>query len=116
MTTRGAASATSGVFEITGVGLPVAAIGIAVLVVWAPRALRHRHGVSGTDVATVQPYTIALRVDALGPLVGATVEEQGWDARPTVDATYTLLRDATSLLPGLIAPPERTKTSTNSFR
>lgn len=34
-------------------------------------------------------------------IVGATVEEQGWDARPTVDATYTLLRDATALLPGL---------------
>lgn len=66
-----------GVFEITGVGLPVAAIGIAVLVVWAPRALRHRQGASATDVASVQPYTIALRVDPHGPLVGATVEDAG---------------------------------------
>ncbi len=34
-----------GVFEITGVGLPVAMVGIAVLVLTAPRLLRNRRGV-----------------------------------------------------------------------
>ena len=66
-----------GVFEITGVGLPVAAVGIAVLVLTAPGLLRDRRGV-GTDATVVaQPYTIALRVDADGPLVGQTVDAAG---------------------------------------
>lgn len=34
-------------------------------------------------------------------VVGATVEEQGWDDRPTVGAVLGLLRDATLLVPGL---------------
>jgi len=66
-----------GVFEITGVGLPIAAIGIAVLVVTAPRLLRNRSGVGSDDRETAQPYTIAMRVDAEGPLVGGTVDAAG---------------------------------------
>ena len=66
-----------GVFEISGVGLPVAAVGVAVLVLTAPRLLRHRHG-TGSDLdRAAQPYTIALRVDRDGPLVGVTVETAG---------------------------------------
>lgn len=34
-------------------------------------------------------------------VLGATVEEQGFDPRPTVDAVYTLLRDAFETLPGI---------------
>lgn len=67
-----------GVFEITGVGLPVAAVGIAVLVLTAPRLLRNRQGSSGADAETsAQPYTIAMRVDADGPIVGRTVDGAG---------------------------------------
>jgi glycine oxidase len=33
--------------------------------------------------------------------VGATVEERGWDARPTAGGAYELLRDALALVPGL---------------
>jgi di/tricarboxylate transporter len=66
-----------GVFEITGVGLPVAAVGIAVLVLTAPRLLRDRRSAGPDSVATVQPYTIAMRVDADGPLVGRTVDAAG---------------------------------------
>ena len=71
-----------GVFEITGVGLPVAAVGIAVLVLTAPRLLRDRRSTSATDGATAagdvaQPYTIALAVEPNGPLVGRTVETAG---------------------------------------
>ena len=66
-----------GVFEITGVGLPVAAVGIVVLVLTAPRLLRSRRGAGPDAVAATQPYTIALRVDAGGPLVGRTVDAAG---------------------------------------
>lgn len=68
-----------GVFEITGVGLPVAAIGIAVLVVTAPRLLPDRRSEATVDVAadTAQRYTIAMTVEAEGPLVGQTVDGAG---------------------------------------
>ena len=67
-----------GVFEITGVGLPNATIGIAVLVLTAPRLLRHRRPTIESDPATaVQPYTLALAVEPDGPLVGRTIEEAG---------------------------------------
>ncbi len=66
-----------GVFEITGVGLPVAVTGIAVLVVTAPRMLGHRRsGIDRADDAT-QPYTIAMRVEPDGPLVGRTIDGAG---------------------------------------
>ena len=66
-----------GVFEITGVGLPVAAVGIAVLVLTAPLLLRNRQGGGSDDAVMAQPYTIAMRVDADGPLVGRTVDAAG---------------------------------------
>jgi di/tricarboxylate transporter len=66
-----------GVFEITGVGLPIAAVGIAVLVVTAPRLLRHRHTGVGVVDAVAQPYTIAMAVEPGGPLVGQTVDGAG---------------------------------------
>ena len=66
-----------GVFEITGVGLPVAAVGIVVLVLTAPRALRHRQEASSESSVSTQPYTIAMRVDAGGPLVGQTIDGAG---------------------------------------
>jgi glycine oxidase len=34
-------------------------------------------------------------------IVGATVEERGWDHRPTAGAVYELLRDASLLVPGI---------------
>ena len=34
-------------------------------------------------------------------VVGATVEERGWDTRPTAGGAYELLRDALALVPGL---------------
>jgi di/tricarboxylate transporter len=66
-----------GVFEITGVGLPVAAVGITVLVLTAPRLLRHRSSAALDADAAAQTYTIALRVNAGGPLVGQTVDGAG---------------------------------------
>ena len=66
-----------GVFEITGVGLPIAAVGIAVLVLTAPRLLRNRRSAGSDGAVAAQSYTIALRVDADGPLVGQTVDAAG---------------------------------------
>jgi di/tricarboxylate transporter len=66
-----------GVFEVTGVGLPLAVLGIAVLVVTAPRRLRGRSGAPADAPDVVQPYTIAMRVAPDGPLVGRTVDEAG---------------------------------------
>ena len=67
-----------GVFEITGVGLPVAVVGVVVLVLTAPRLLRHgRPSVESDPAAAVQPYTIALAVEPGGPLVGRTIEAAG---------------------------------------
>ena len=72
-----------GVFEITSVGLPVAAIGIGMMVLTAPRLLRGRD-VSPTGCPSRrapgdarQPYTIALAVEPDGPLVGRTVDGAG---------------------------------------
>ncbi|HSL73439.1 MAG TPA: SLC13 family permease [Ilumatobacteraceae bacterium] len=67
-----------GVFEITGVGLPVAVVGIGVLVLTAPRLLRRSSAAGAGSTADVaQPYTIALAVEPNGPLVGRTVEAAG---------------------------------------
>ncbi|MEM8618237.1 MAG: SLC13 family permease [Actinomycetota bacterium] len=65
-----------GVFEITGAGLPVAIVGIAVLVVTAPRLRAARRPVEELD-ERAQRYTMALRVDGDGSVVGQTVDEAG---------------------------------------
>jgi di/tricarboxylate transporter len=66
-----------GVFEVTGVGLPVAAVGVAVLIVTAPSLLRHR-GPHAPDIGD-RPlrYTMAMRVAPDGPLVGRTIDDAG---------------------------------------
>ncbi len=66
-----------GVFEITGVGLPVAAVGIGVLVLTAPWLLRGHADDERADTDVAQRYTIAMAVEPAGPLVGQTVEAAG---------------------------------------
>ena len=66
-----------GVFEITGVGLPVAVVGVVVLVLTAPRLLRSRSQPAAATVDPAQPYTMALAVEPEGPLVGVTVHAAG---------------------------------------
>jgi glycine oxidase len=53
------------------------------------------HNVRGLDVYLVP------RADGR-VVIGATVEERGWDGRVTAEAVYTLLRDAYELLPGIV--------------
>ena len=66
-----------GVFEITGVGLPVALVGVLVLVLTAPRLLRNRSDDPPSVRDPSQPYTMALTVEPGGPLVGRTVDGAG---------------------------------------
>jgi di/tricarboxylate transporter len=69
-----------GVFEITAVGLPVALVGLVVLVVLAPVLLPDRRPITDTTSPTAgnaSRYTVAVRVQADGPLVGRRVEEAG---------------------------------------
>ncbi|MEM9514636.1 MAG: SLC13 family permease [Actinomycetota bacterium] len=64
------------VFEITGAGLPVAIVGVLVLVASAPRLLGRRRPVEELD-ERAQRYTMAMRVDGGGPLVGQTIGDAG---------------------------------------
>jgi di/tricarboxylate transporter len=66
-----------GVFEITPIGLPVAVVGVAVLVVAGPLLLRHRGGDADDGTSADAGYTVAMRVDDDSPLVGQLVEDAG---------------------------------------
>ncbi|MGY6502569.1 MAG: SLC13 family permease [Acidimicrobiales bacterium] len=67
-----------GVFTITPVGLPVALVGVAVLVVVTPLLLRHRT-TPGEDIPSTREYTIDMVVTAGGPLGGVSVADSGLD-------------------------------------
>jgi len=66
-----------GVFEITPVGLPVALAGSALLVLTAPLLLRNRSTEVDDLADRAQRYTIAMRVEPGGPLVGKTIDQAG---------------------------------------
>jgi di/tricarboxylate transporter len=66
-----------GVFEITSVGLPVAAVGVLVLIVTAPRLLGKRGGREETQALVEHPYTLAMRVVPDGAIAGRTVHDAG---------------------------------------
>ncbi len=66
-----------GFFEITRVGLPVAVAGLAVLVVAAPRLLPDRKSAEEQALAGFRDFTVAMRVEPDGPLVGKTVDRAG---------------------------------------
>ncbi|CAN5326849.1 SLC13 family permease [soil metagenome] len=61
-----------GVFEITPVGLPIALIGVSVLVLVVPRLLRTRQG-PDEDLASIREFTIEMVVAPGSPLAGQTV-------------------------------------------
>ncbi len=66
-----------GVFEMTPVGLPVAVVGVATLMLTAPWLLGARHAPTKDITSTADRYTVAMIVDADGPLVGQTIEAAG---------------------------------------
>ncbi|MGI9649498.1 MAG: SLC13 family permease [Acidimicrobiia bacterium] len=66
-----------GVFEITKLGLPVALIGVAALIVLAPRLLRDRTPARGDLETNIREFIVDMTVVAGGPVDGVTVEAGG---------------------------------------
>jgi di/tricarboxylate transporter len=66
-----------GVFEVTGVGLPVAAVGGLLLTLLAPRLLRQRAPEIRSPGESARRYTVAMRVLPGGALVGRSVDDAG---------------------------------------
>jgi di/tricarboxylate transporter len=66
-----------GVFEITSVGLPIAAVGVLVLIVTAPRLLGKRGGRVEGRGPVEHTYTLAMRVVPDGAIAGRTVHDAG---------------------------------------
>ena len=65
-----------GLFELTPVGLPIALVGTAVLVLTAGWLLPDRGSVDG-DAAIGRDFSVSMTVQRAGPLVGQTVEGAG---------------------------------------
>ncbi|MFC2991329.1 SLC13 family permease [Halomonas tibetensis] len=65
-----------GLFDLAWVGVPVAVIGLAYLILFGPRLLPARRG---TAAAFENPreFTIEMEVDPEGPLINRSVEEAG---------------------------------------
>lgn len=65
-----------GVFEITSIGLPVAVVGVTVLVIVSPWLLRDRSA-GAPSMGATRRYTIAMTVEPTGSIAGRTVEDAG---------------------------------------
>ena len=66
-----------GMFEISAVGLPVAVLGIAIIVALAPRVLPDRRAARRQFAENAREYVVHQVVAPGGPLDGKTVEEAG---------------------------------------
>ncbi|PMR69477.1 SLC13 family permease [Halomonas heilongjiangensis] len=69
-------SLAMGLFDIAWVGIPVAVVGLAYLILVGPRLLPARRGAEAV-FENPREFTIEMEVDASGPLVDRTVEEAG---------------------------------------
>lgn len=63
------------IFAITPVGLPVAAIGVAFMLLFLPRLLPDRR--EGKPFENMREFTLEVAIDPHGPLVGLSVEKAG---------------------------------------
>ncbi|HET7520130.1 MAG TPA: SLC13 family permease [Candidatus Limnocylindria bacterium] len=66
-----------GLFEPTAVGLPIAVVGVAVLVLVVPRLLPDRTPAGGALSETARDFTVSMRVEEGGGADGSTVSEAG---------------------------------------
>jgi di/tricarboxylate transporter len=66
-----------GFFELAGVGLPVACVGLVYLIVIAPRLLPEREGTTERLGDRWREYTAAMMVESDCPLIGQSIEEAG---------------------------------------
>ncbi len=62
-------------FEITPIGLPVALVGLAVMIAFVGRVIPERRGVS--EVENFREFTVTMEVVGGGPLDGVTVTDGG---------------------------------------
>ncbi|MFE8073374.1 SLC13 family permease [Marinobacteraceae bacterium S3BR75-40.1] len=65
-----------GLFELSWIGLPLLAIGVIFLVVFGPKLLPNRGGVS-EELEAVREYGVEVTVDEKGPLTGKTIAQAG---------------------------------------
>lgn len=72
-----AGMAPIGMFEIGRVGLPVAVLGVGMLVLLSTRLLPDRRGARQQFEAEIREYVVQMEVVGDGPLDGATVEHGG---------------------------------------
>jgi di/tricarboxylate transporter len=72
-----AGMAPIGMFEITKIGLPVAALGVTMLVLLSHRLLPDRRGARQQFEAEIREYVVHMEVVPDGPLDGLTVEQGG---------------------------------------
>ena len=66
-----------GLFEITGVGLPVALAGVTAIVFLSPRLLKVRQGPAQSIKEQVRRFTVEMEVLETSSLVGRTVADAG---------------------------------------
>ncbi|NND02651.1 MAG: SLC13 family permease [Acidimicrobiia bacterium] len=66
-----------GFFEITKVGLPIALVGLAVLIVLSPRLLAQRRSTRDDLTDATRDFVVDMQVEPSGPLDGSTVDEAG---------------------------------------
>ena len=66
-----------GFFEITKIGLPVAVIGIALIIILAPTVMPSRRSATQANRAEAPEFTVDIIVETGGPLDGRSVEEAG---------------------------------------
>lgn len=66
-----------GIFEVTHVGLPIAAVGLVLVAVLAPRVLPDRVSPRKRLRESERDFVVRMIVDRGGPLEGSTVDEAG---------------------------------------
>lgn len=64
-----------GLFELAKIGLPLAAAGLVLIVLLAPKVLPERR--RPRDIQSGRSFSVAMMVDPAGPLDGSSVEEAG---------------------------------------
>lgn len=65
------------VFEITPVGVPIAVLGVALLVLVSPRLLPKRLSPAEADTGATREFTLEMQVAPASPLAGRSVTEAG---------------------------------------
>ena len=66
-----------GFFEITKIGLPVAVVGIALIILLSPRVMPSRRSATQANRAEAREFTVDIVVEPGGPLDGRSVESAG---------------------------------------